>query len=87
VPYKSFTDYKTGKEYKDNTKSYWKPLSEFLFDYFDHNDNKYEGDLGELKRRHIEIGNIEHIGKESNNLDETEVGAFRITIMLSTTTR
>ena len=73
VPYTPFTDYKTGKEYRDNTKSYWKPLSEFLFDYFEHNDNKYEGTLGELTRRHIEVGDIEHIGKESNNLDETEV--------------
>ena len=68
VPYTPFIDYKTSKEYKDNTKFYWKPLSEFLFAYFEHNDNKYEGTLGELKRRHIEIGGIEHIGKESNNL-------------------
>ena len=73
LPYTPFTDYKTGKEYNDNTKSYWKLLSEFLFDYFNHNDNKYEGEIGELKRRYIEIGDIEHIGKESNNLDETEV--------------
>ena len=52
---------------------YWKPFSEFLFGYIDHNDGKYDGDIGELHRRRIEIGGIEHIGKESNNLDETEV--------------
>ena len=68
-----FIGFKTGKLYQNNTQYYWKPLSEFLFDYFEHNDNKYEGTLGELKRRHIEIGDIGHIGKESNNLDETEV--------------
>ena len=73
VPFSRFTDYKTGKEYTDNTKFYWKPLPEFLFAYVDHNDNKYEGTIGELKRRQIEIGSIKHIGKESNNLDETEV--------------
>ena len=73
VPHAPFTDYKSGKEYKDNTQFYWKPLSEFLFGYINHNDCKYEGAIGELHRRHIEIDDIEHIGKESNNLDETEV--------------
>ncbi len=73
VPFSPFTDYKTGKEYKDNTKYYWKPFSEFLFGYMDHNDNKYDGDIGELRRKQINIGEIEHIGKESNNLEESEV--------------
>ena len=39
----------------------------------DHNDNKYGGDIGELRRKQIVINDIEHIGKESNNLEETEV--------------
>ena len=73
VPFSPFTDYKTGKEYRDNTKYYWKPLSEFLFGYMDHNDNKYDGSIGELRRKQIIINDIEHIGKESNNLEETEV--------------
>ena len=73
VPFSPFTDYKTGKEYKDNTKYYWKPFSEFLFGYMDHNDNKYDGDIGELRRKQINIGEIEHIGKESNNLEESKV--------------
>lgn len=73
VSFSPFTDYKTGKEYKDNTRFYWKPFSEFLFGYMDHNDNKYDGNIGELKRKYIDIGDIEHIGKESNNLEETEV--------------
>ncbi len=73
APYTPFTDYKTGKYYKDNTKFYWKRLSEFLFVYINHNDNKYDGDIGELKRKQIDIGNIEHIGKESNNLEESDI--------------
>ena len=73
VPFSPFTDYKTGKEYKDNTKYYWKPFSEFLFGYIDHNDNKYDGSIGELRRKQIVINDIEHIGKESNNLEESEV--------------
>ncbi|MGI0100268.1 MAG: hypothetical protein ACREBH_00890, partial [Candidatus Micrarchaeaceae archaeon] len=73
VPYTQFTDYKTGKQYKDDTKFYWKLLSEFLFGYINHHDGKYDGDIGELERKHIDIDGIEHIGKESNNLEETEV--------------
>jgi hypothetical protein len=73
VPFSPFTDYKTGKEYNDNTKYYWKSFSEFLFGYMDHNDNKYDGDIGELRRKQIIINDIEHIGKESNNLEESEV--------------
>ena len=73
VPFSQFTDYKTGKEYKDNTRFYWKPFSESLFSYMDHNDGKYEGDIGELRRKQIDIEEIEHIGKESNNLEESEV--------------
>ena len=73
MPFSSFTDYKTGKEYKDNTKFYWKPFSEFLFDYMDHSDGKYEGDIGELRRKQIIIREVNHIGKESNNLNESEI--------------
>ena len=73
VLFSPFTDYKTGKEYKDNTKYYWKPFSEFLFGYMDHNDNKYDGGIEELRRKQIIINDIEHIGKESNNLEESEV--------------
>lgn len=73
VPFNHFTDYKTGKEYTDKTQFYWKPLFEFLFGYMDHNDGKYDGDIGELKRKQIVINDIEHIGKESNNLEESEV--------------
>jgi hypothetical protein len=39
----------------------------------DHNDGKYDGDIGELRRKQIVINDIEHIGKESNNLEESEV--------------
>ncbi len=34
---------------------------------------KYDVDIGELKRKQIVINGIEYIGKESNNLEETEV--------------
>jgi hypothetical protein len=73
APYAPFVDYKTGVECKDNTKFYWKPLSEYIFDYMNHNDNKYDGDIGELKRKHVFIDGVDLIGKESNNLEQSEV--------------
>ncbi len=73
VPFQLFVDYKTGKEYAENTQFYWKPLSEFLVAYIDHDDGKYDGKIGELQRKHIAIDGIIHIGKESNNLEESEV--------------
>ncbi len=33
----------------------------------------YDGGIGELRRKQIVISDIEHIGKESNNLEESEV--------------
>ncbi len=38
-----------------------------------HNDGKYDGGMGELRRKQIVINDIEHIGKEPNNLEESEV--------------
>jgi hypothetical protein len=55
------------------SRFYWKPFSEFIFGYMDHNDGKYDGYIGELRRKQIYIVEIEHIGKESNNLEETDV--------------
>jgi len=73
IQYTPFMDYKTGKEYTNNTQFYWKPLSEMFFDYINHKEEKYDGDNGVLRRKHVIIDNIEYIGKESNNLEETEI--------------
>ena len=42
----------------------------------DNNDNKYEGNIGEPRRRQIVIGDIEHIGKSGKlqfNVPEFEI--------------
>jgi hypothetical protein len=73
IPYTPFMDYKTGRSYTDNTQFYWKPISELFFDYIDHKEEKYDGDNGILRRRHVIIDDVEYIGKESNNLEESEI--------------
>jgi hypothetical protein len=73
IKHMPFYDYKTGKYYEKDTEYYWKPLSKLFFDYINHKEEKYDGDIGTLKRKHLIIDNISHMGKESNNLEESEV--------------
>jgi hypothetical protein len=76
IPFTDFTDYKTGKTYSGeqghDTRSYWKPLTQVIKDYIDHPESKSEGDIGQLKRRHItaQKTSVSYIGKESNDLDD-----------------
>lgn len=55
----------------------WKSLLEEIFrniwNYFNHPEAKYDGDKGILEHQHIIASSIVHIGKESNNLDISEV--------------
>lgn len=79
IPYKPFIDYKTGEQYPKedsmDTQYYWKSLSELLEDYMDHPESKSEGDIGLLQRKHIVIdeSSIHYIGKESNELEESQI--------------
>jgi hypothetical protein len=51
------------------SKSFWDDFREYL----NHPESKFEGDVGVLKRKHVNVARVVHVGKESNNLDETEV--------------
>ncbi|MEX0911601.1 MAG: hypothetical protein WDZ43_05695 [Nitrosopumilaceae archaeon] len=67
-----FVDYndKTGKKLKG--KEFWKPFWDTFREYLDHPESKFEGDVGVLERKHVTVSRVLHIGKESNNLDESE---------------
>lgn len=79
VPYLPFVDYKTGVSYPNDTsldtRYYWKPLSEVMQDYLDHTESKSDGDVGILKRKYLTINKLSicYIGKESNELEETQI--------------
>ena len=49
---------------------YFKPLSQTILEYASHPEYKFGGEIGLLKRRHLEINNIVHIEKEANNIDD-----------------
>ena len=77
IKYEKFVDYKS------NTSSdklllpsteYWHTLEDILTQYVRHNDNKFDYDgEGIAHRKHIIADRIRYIGKETNNLDETQI--------------
>ena len=52
---------------------YWKSMEEVFWDYYTHIESKCDGDTGILERKHLQVGSIIHIGKESNKLEESDV--------------
>jgi hypothetical protein len=73
IRYMPFIDKKTGKLYTENTEYYWKPMSRLFFEYINHRESKFDGDVGTLQNKHINITGVDYIGKESNNLERAEI--------------
>lgn len=77
APYQQFIDVKSGRRYRNSTEMYWKKLDTTIEEYIDHPESKFEnGDkTGNMKRRHLFVDEtgIRFIGKESNELEETEI--------------
>lgn len=51
----------------------WKPFSDVFWSYVNHPEAKFDGDVGVLKRKHVTVNSVTHIGKESNNLEQVEI--------------
>jgi len=75
APFQPCVDAHTGKMYKQHTHHYWNTLDKMVEDYIDHPESKFRnGDkTGKMRRRHLVVNKINHIGKEANELEETEV--------------
>ncbi len=75
IPYEPFTDYKSGKLYTKNTQFYWTSMDKVIMDYWMHPESKFNGEEGILSRKNITISaeSIKYIGKESNELEESEI--------------
>ncbi|MHC1754516.1 MAG: DNA polymerase [Methanosarcina sp.] len=68
IVYEPFIDYESG-EVKKGTQ-YFKPLSRTILQYVDHMENKFDGEIGVLKRRNIQVDGLVYIGKEANNIED-----------------
>ena len=66
-----FIDYTTGKTMTGI--QYWKDLSQIFWDYLNHPESKFDGNVGVLQRKHLQISNVITIGKESNDLEDSEI--------------
>ena len=69
--FKEFINYNDGS--KMSGKQYWKTIDSIFFDYLDHEESKFEGNEGVLNRRSLIVRSMLNIGKESNNLEDTQV--------------
>ncbi|WP_424353506.1 hypothetical protein [Methanosarcina mazei] len=63
-----FINYETG-EVKEGLQ-YFKPLSETILQYVEHMENKFDGNIGVLERKHIHPNGLIYIGKEANNIED-----------------
>ncbi len=65
--YEEFINYITGE--KMIGEEYWKQLHDIFSEFINKSESKFDGDIGELKRKHIIVDNITHIGKEAKNIE------------------
>ena len=77
IEYRSFIDYKSdtmSDKLSLPIKAYWYTLEDVLTSYVRHNDHKFDYDNeGIAHRKHVIADRIRYIGKETNNLDETQI--------------
>jgi hypothetical protein len=66
-----FVDYNTGQALKGI--HYWRPMNEVFWEYVNHSESKFDGNIGILKRKRLVVSNVVTIGKESNQIDESEI--------------
>ncbi|WP_235283252.1 DNA polymerase [Methanosarcina sp. 2.H.A.1B.4] len=81
IVYDPFIDYETG-EVKEGSK-YFKPLSRTILQYVEHMENKFEGTIGVLKRKHIQADGLVYIGKEANNIEDQPLDVTKSQVFIN----
>ncbi len=71
IPYDEFIDYHTRKTFRG--EQHWKRFGDVFWEYTNHPESKFDGDIGLLRRKRVRVGSIVYVGKESNHLDLAEV--------------
>jgi len=72
MSYSEFIDYKTGRRMEG--QQYFKSLTHELWSYIEHPEAKLEGDIGVLRRKHLQVDKIIYIGKEVDKIEENMAG-------------
>ncbi|MCM1987930.1 hypothetical protein [Methanococcoides seepicolus] len=81
IAYEPFIDYNTG-EIKQGVE-YFKSLNRTILQYADHPEYKYEGNIGQMKRRHIHADSVVLIGKEANNIDDQPLDIYQAQVFIN----
>ena len=71
VVFDEFLDYNSGQIMRGT--SYWKDIRQIFWDYVNHPESKFDGELGSLARKHLQVSRVITIGKEANDLEEAEL--------------
>jgi len=58
-------------------------LSRTILQYIDHPENKFDGDIGLLERKHIQVDGVIYIGKEANNIDEQALDVAKSQVFIN----
>jgi hypothetical protein len=75
APFQPFVDYNSARRYSGGNQLYWKTLESVIHDYLNHPESKFaNGDSsGKMRRRHLLVDRAAYIGKETSELEETEL--------------
>jgi hypothetical protein len=68
IVHEPFINYETGTIMQGS--KFFKPLSRTIIQYADHPEYKYDGNIGLLRRRLINVDGVLIIGKEANKIDD-----------------
>jgi len=71
--YCEFVDYNQKNGKKMCGRQYWKSIWDWIREYLIHAEGKFDGIKGVLRRKHVRVSRIIHVGKESSNLEESEI--------------
>jgi len=78
APFQPFIDYNMCQRYSRGTELYWKTLQSVIHDYLNHSERKFKNgwENGNLRRWKLKVRNLAYIGKETNEIEETEILAI-----------
>jgi hypothetical protein len=81
IVYELFIDYESG-EVKEGSQ-YFKPLSRTILQYVEHLENKFDGEIGVLERKHIQADGLVYIGKEANNIEDQPLDVTKSQVFIN----
>ena len=58
-------------------------MSRTILQYIDHLENKFDGEIGVLKRKHVQADGLVYIGKEANNIEDQPLDVTKSQVFIN----